>query len=48
MKMKSPRIDDLLDQLKDVVYFTKLDLTSGYHHIKIAKGDTFKRDFKTK
>ena len=38
-----PRIDVLLDQLKDVVYFTKLDLRSGYHHIKIAKGDTLKR-----
>ena len=43
-----PRIDDLLDQLKNVIYFSNLDLKSGYHHIRIENNDVWKNDFKTK
>jgi len=43
-----PRIDDLLDQLNEVVYFSKLDLHSGYHHVRVAEQDAWKTAFKTK
>jgi len=43
-----PCIIDLLDQLKEVVYFSKLDLHSGYHQVRVAEQDAWKTTFKTK
>ncbi|XP_016752558.1 uncharacterized protein [Gossypium hirsutum] len=34
-----PLIADLFDQLGSAIWFTKLDLRSGYHQVRIAKGD---------
>jgi hypothetical protein len=34
-KYSLPRLDDLFDQLKDVKIFSKIDLISGYHQVRI-------------
>ena len=47
-KYPLPRIDDLFDQLKDVVYFSKIDLRTGYHQLKIKPEDMPKTTFCTR
>ncbi|CAF1594710.1 unnamed protein product, partial [Didymodactylos carnosus] len=43
-----PRIDDILDQLSDSLYFTKFDFKSGYFQVPLDKKDRPKTAFSTR
>jgi hypothetical protein len=47
-KYPLPRIDILFDQLSKAKVFSKIDLKSGYHHIKIRPQDIPKTVFSTR
>lgn len=49
MKNKYPitLMEDLLDEVHGVKFYSKLNLRSGYHQIRMRKGEKFKIAFRT-
>jgi hypothetical protein len=47
-KYPLPRIEDLFDQMKGASVFSKIDLRSGYHQLKIRESDIPKTTFHTR
>jgi hypothetical protein len=47
-KYPLPRIEDLFDQVRGATIFSKIDLRSGYHQLKIQTEDIPKKAFTTR
>lgn len=46
-KYPIPIIDEFLDELSQASWFTSLDLTAGFHQVRLKAGEEFKTAFQT-
>jgi hypothetical protein len=42
-----PLVDEILDELAWTQYFSSLDMTAGYHQIRMKEEDEYMTAFKT-
>lgn len=46
-KYPLPKIDDLFDRFRGASVFSKIDLRSGYHQLKVKETNVYKTAFRT-
>ncbi|MCO5696967.1 reverse transcriptase family protein, partial [Acinetobacter baumannii] len=47
-KYSLPRINDLLDQLQRAIVFSRIDMRSGYHQLRVREHDVHRITFRTR